>query len=355
MEKEQYIAPAPWYDKENAGRNIPMKQSMKEWFRRQIGAADKKPLPLLSFPCVQLMGCTVRELISSADLQARGMALVAQRTPSAASVSLMDLSVEAEAFGSAVHITDHEVPTVVGAIVTSEEEAEALEIPAVGAGRTGLCVEAIRKACETITDRPVLAGVIGPYSLAGRLMDVTEIMYLCFDEPETVHAVLEKCAAFTVSYCEAFRAAGASGVVIAEPLAGLLSPALAAEFSHPYVRRIIEAVQTEEFAVIYHNCGDNTPKMAEEIFALGAMGYHFGDAVSMAELLPKAPADALVMGNISPSAQLLGGTPESVREATRQLLAQCGGYPNFLLSSGCDVPPAAPWENIDAFFAAAAE
>ena len=186
-------------------------------------------------------------------------------------------------------------------------------------------------------------------------MDVTEVMYLCFDEPETVHAVLEKCVEFTVSYCKAFREAGADGVVIAEPLAGLLSPALAKEFSHPYVRRIIEAVQTEEFAVIYHNCGDNTPKMAEEIFTLGAMGYHFGDAVSMTELLPKAPADVLVMGNVSPSAQLLGGTPESVRAVTRQLLEQCGGYPNFLLSSGCDVPPAAPWENIDAFFAAAAE
>ncbi len=28
------------------------------------------------------------------------------------------------------------------------------------------------------------------------------------------------------------------------------------------------------------------------------------------------------------------------------------GYPNFLISSGCDIPPITPWENIDAFFAA---
>ena len=152
---------------------------MKEWIRQMIDAPVKQPLPLLSFPCVQLMGISVRELIGSARLQAEGMRLVAERTKAAASVSLMDLSVEAEAFGSAVRVTDHEVPTVTGAIVTSEEEAEALAIPPVGAGRTGICVEAIRMAAQTITDRPVLAGVIGPYSLAGRLMDVTEIMYLC--------------------------------------------------------------------------------------------------------------------------------------------------------------------------------
>jgi len=332
-----------------------MTRPMNEWIRQLIESPEKQPLPLLSFPCVQLMDLSVRELIGSSALQAEGMRLVAERTKAAAAVSFMDLSVEAEAFGASIRVTDHEVPTVVGAIVSSEEEADALAVPPVGAGRTGICVEAIRMAAKTITDRPLLAGVIGPYSLAGRLMDVTEIMYLCYDEPELVHAVLEKCVSFTVSYCEAFRKAGANGVVMAEPLAGLLSPALAKEFSHPYVRRIIEAVQTNEFAVIYHNCGDNTPQMAEDIFSLGAMGYHFGDAVSMEALLAKSPQHVPVMGNVSPAAQLLGGTPDSVREATLRLMEQCCVYPNYVISSGCDVPPLAPWENIDAFFSAAAE
>lgn len=71
------------------------------------------------------MGISVRELISSSDAQARGMQLVAQRTDAAASVSLMDLSVEAECFGSAIRVSDEEVPTVVGSIVSTEEEARA--------------------------------------------------------------------------------------------------------------------------------------------------------------------------------------------------------------------------------------
>lgn len=330
-----------------------MNRNWKQWVADLIAAPTKKPLPLLSFPCVQLMGISVEQLIHSSTLQARGIQLIANRVPSAAAVSLMDLSVEAEAFGASIRVSREEVPTVVGTLITDEAQADALEIPAVGAGRTGLCVEAIRQAAESITDRPVLAGVIGPYSLAGRLMDVSEIMILCYDEPDMVHTVMEKATAFLTAYCTAFREAGADGVVMAEPLTGLLSPGLAKEFSHPYVKKIIDAVQTDDFCVIYHNCGDNVPHMAEDIYALGAAGYHFGDAIDLMAVLPKAPDNALVMGNVSPAAQFRGGTPESIARETKKLLDTCGQFPNFVISSGCDIPPQSSWENIDAFFAAA--
>lgn len=330
-----------------------MKRNMKQWAAELMALPIKKPLPLLSFPCVQLMGITVQQLISDSALQAKGMKLVADRVNAAASVSLMDLSVEAEAFGSAIHISEDEVPTVVGAIVSDEDEADALEIPQVGAGRTGLCVEALRQATLEITDRPVLAGVIGPYSLASRLMDVSEAMIYCYEEPDMVHTVMEKCTDFLIAYCCAFRDAGANGVVMAEPLAGLLSPNLAKEFAHPYAKKLIEAVQTEDFCVIYHNCGNNVPLMISDIYDMGALGYHFGDAIDLMQVLPQAPKDVLVMGNVSPAAQFRGGTPESIAAVTKQLLETCGKYPNFVVSGGCDIPPQSPWENIDAFFNAA--
>ena len=186
-------------------------------------------------------------------------------------------------------------------------------------------------------------------------MDVSEIMILCYDEPDMVHTVMEKATAFLISYCNAFREAGADGVVIAEPLTGLLSPGLAREFSHPYVQKLIAAVQRDDFCVIYHNCGDNVPHMITDLYQLGALGYHFGDAINMLDILPQAPKDVLVMGNVSPSAQFCNGTPTSIREATHGVMAACGEHPNFLISSGCDIPPATPWENLDAFFAAVDE
>jgi uroporphyrinogen decarboxylase len=61
------------------------------------------------------------------------------------------------------------------------------------------------------------------------------------------------------------------------------------------------------------------------------------------------------MGNIDPAGVLRMGTPEKVREETLALLDRCAKYPNFVLSSGCDMPPMTPWENIDAFFGAVKE
>lgn len=332
-----------------------MKRNMKQWVRDTIASSVKRPIPVLSFPSVQLLGIGVRQLISDSHLQAKGMQAVAERVLSGASVSLMDLSVEAECFGSNIYISDHEVPTVVGAVITDSEEADAMEIPTVGSGRTGIYIDAIADAVELITDRPVFAGVIGPFSLAGRLLDVSEAMIYCYDEPEMVHTVLEKVVMFSIAYCQAYKAAGANGVVMAEPLGGLLSPSLAAEFSHPYVKKIIDVVQDDNFAVIYHNCGDNVALMSKDIYQLGAMGYHFGDAVNMVDMLPDAPDDVLVMGNVSPAQEFLKGTPESIATATREIMEKCCHIPNFVISSGCDIPPLSPWDNIDAFFTAARE
>ena len=332
-----------------------MIRNMKQWLSDMIAAGHKKALPILSFPSVSLMGITVSELISDSDRQAQGMKMVAERVNAAAAVSLMDLSVEAECFGSTIRVSDEEVPTVIGHIVSDEDEANALEVPAVGSARSGLYVDAIRKAVDIITDRPVLAGIIGPYSLAARLLDVTEIMMLCYDEPDMVHIVLEKATAFLVEYAKAYKAAGANGIVMAEPVAGLLSPALEEEFSSPYVKQIVDAVQDDNFIVVYHNCGDNTPRMTESILSAGSAAYHFGNAIDMAAMMAKFPADVVVMGNVDPAGVLRQGTPELVRTATLDVMSKCCSYPNFLISSGCDNPPATPWENVDAFFAAVEE
>lgn len=330
--------------------------NMKQWVEGLKGTGAKKPIPVLSFPCVSLLGITVRELISDSELQAKGMKAVADRTDAAASVSFMDLSVEAECFGATVVVSDDEVPTVKGRIINDMDEAEALQIPAVGSGRTGLYIDAIKKATEIISDRPVLAGMIGPYSLAARLFDVSEIMMDCYDDPDMVHTVLQKVTSFLIDYAKAYKAAGANGIVMAEPVAGLLSPALEEEFSSPYVKKIAEAVQDDNFILIYHNCGDNVPRILESIMTTGCAAYHFGNAVDMErDIIPNVSADTVVMGNIDPAGTLRMGTPGKVREETLALLGRCSKYPNFVLSSGCDIPPMTPWENIDAFFAASDE
>ena len=327
---------------------------MEKWFLDLREEKNKKALPILSFPSVQLLGITVNRLITDSDLQAKGMKAVADRCDSLAAVSMMDLSVEAEAFGSSIKTDDHEVPTVTGSIVNSLADARELKIPAVGDGRTGLYLESLAKARELINDRPVFAGVIGPFSLAARLVDMTEIMVNCYVEPEMVHLTLRKTTDFLKAYCKAYKGTGAGGILMAEPAAGLLSPELIAEFSTPYVKEIVDAVKTRDFALVYHNCGNTIP-LIDSILKTGASAYHFGNAVSLSQMLSLLPGDVTAMGNVDPAGQFRGGTPESIYEDTMRVLRECGDYPNFVISSGCDIPPLAPWENIDSFFRAVKE
>ncbi len=327
-----------------------MSKDMKAWIESLESDTPKKAFPILSFPVTQLMGINVRELIADSDSQAQGMKIIAERNDAYGANSLMDLSVEAECFGAEISYADEEIPTVKGHLVETLADVQSLKVPDFGTGRTGIYVDAVKKAAAVIHDRPVFGCQIGPFSLAGRLLGVTEAMILCYEEPETVRLLLEKSVQFGIQYALAFKAAGADGVVLAEPLAGMMSPALSKEFSCGYVKRIVDAVQDDNFIVIYHNCGNSTLYMIDSILDVGAAGYHFGNAINMSEMLSRIPSDTIVFGNVDPAGQLRDGTPQTVKQATLDVLNACAHHSNFVISTGCDIPPGAKWENIDAFF-----
>ena len=323
---------------------------MLQWKLDVINNPVKKGIPVLSFPVTRLMNINVKQLISDSDTLAQGMKLLTDRLPTLASLSMMDLTVEAECFGASVDIYDDAIPSVTNVVVKALEDAENLRVPAVGEGRTQIYIDAIRKAKKLITDRPVFAGIIGPYTLVGRLIGMSELMMASVTNPKMVEIVLEKATKFIIEYAKAYREAGADGFVMAEPTTGLISPKLARKLSHPYTKAVIDAVQSREYIVIYHNCGESVIKMAADMSAFHAEGYHFGNCINMADIVPHLPEDSLIMGNVAPAEQFCIGTPESMRKNTREILEACDQWPNFVISSGCDLPPVSNWDCIDAFF-----
>ncbi len=327
-----------------------LSMNMMTWLDQIIHERNKKPFPLLTYPAVQLMYIPVKELVTNSAWQAMGMRLIADRYKMPAATSYMDLSVEAEAFGAHTVYGVDEIPTIIGKLIDSEEDAENLKVPEIGAGRTGICIEGIVKALRLINDRPVFANCIGPYSLAGRLINVNDIMLMCYEDPDTVHKVLRKATDFIKAYIREYKHVGANGVILAEPLAGILSPDLMQEFSTDYVREIVDELQETNFLIIYHNCGSAVERLLPQVLATGCHAYHFGDHVSIKNILDNFPKDKLVMGNVSPSSVFNGMNPRGVRLATQKLLFECMDYDNFLISSGCDIPPDTDLDNIDAFF-----
>ena len=87
----------------------------------------------------------------------------------------------------------------------------------------------------------------------------------------------------------------------------------------------------------------------------GSKGYHFGNKVDMSDALAGCPSDALVLGNLDPVGLFKNKSAADVYAETVALLRATKGHRNFVISSGCDIPPNVPFENISAFYRAIAE
>lgn len=308
----------------------------------------------MTHPGIELTGSSVLKAVTDGQAHADAICALNDAFPADAVTAIMDLTVEAEAFGAEVRFTENEIPNVIGRLVTDAESVEALEVPSLDAGRVREYLKANTIVASRIKDKKIFGGCIGPFSLAGRLFDLSELMMAMYIEPETVTMLLDKCTAFITSYVQAMKETGINGVILAEPAAGLVSNDDCYTYSSVYVKKIIEAVQDDSFSVVLHNCG-NTGHCTDAMVRTGAAALHFGNRADMVEALKACPPDLPVMGNIDPVGIMQQSTPLQVREAVSKLLERTSEYDNFILSSGCDVPPRTPVRNIKAFYEALAE
>ena len=331
-----------------------MKMNMKRWVADVIRQREVTALPVMTHPGIEMNGHTVREAVSNGRVHYEAVMTLTRRYPAVAAATIMDLTTEAEAFGTEIAFSDEAVPAVVGHMLPDVESINRLQVPSLSAGRIPQYLKANLLAAREITDRPLFAGCIGPFSLAGRLYDMSGIMMLIYENPDAAHTLLAKCTQFIEKYCQALKQTGANGVMMAEPAAGLMSNDDCQNFSSAYVKYIVNKVQDENFIVILHNCG-NTGQCTQAMVSTGAAAYHFGNKCKMEEVIKDVPSTALAMGNIDPVSIFKDGMPFQMRQTVTDLLEKMRPYPNFVLSSGCDTPPHTPLANVDAFFESLAD
>ena len=348
--KGQAVFCKEWGDCHSGPATIP---GVNNGFNAVVLASPRPvALPIAVYPGLALTGATVRDVVTNAQAQFDAQAALHQRYHTPFVLSAMDLSAEAEAFGGTVQFSETEVPSVIGRLVTTLEQARNLPVPAPGDGRTAIYLETVRRLRQ-LPDQPiVLGGCIGPFSLAARLVGVSEAMEMTVNAPELMHTLLEKTASFLTSYIRAFQQAGASGIIMAEPAAGLLSPRAMAALSSAYIRQIGGALADDRFALVLHNCAAKRLHLPA-VLETGWKTFHFGAPMDIAAALDQVPADVVLCGNLDPTGVFVQLQPVEIMARVAALLAATKGRPNFVLSSGCDVPCAAPLASLDAFYAAA--
>ena len=315
-----------------------------------LNSPRRVAMPIAVYPGLALTKARVCDVVSDPRAQVEAQLVLHERYRTPFVLSAMDLSAEAEAFGCTIHLSETEIPSVTGRLVTTLEQAQRLAVPKPGDKRTAVHLEAVRRL-RALPDHPlVFGGCIGPFSLAARLVGVSEAMELTVTDPDLMHLVVEKSAAFLTDYIKAFRAAGRGRRPDGRAGGGIAVTEVDGRYSLvPTSRPSAAAVADGHFTLILHNCAAKLLHLPA-ILETGLKTFHFGAPMDLPAALKKVPSDVVLCGNLDPAGVFCQLPPDQVRSRAASLLAATSGHRNHVLSSGCDVPPNAPLASLDAFY-----
>ena len=144
---------------------------MKLTLKNVVENPKRLAIPIMTNPGIELIGETIKNAVTNGKVHYEAIKAVAEKFDSSACTVIMDLTVEAEAFGAEIIFPEDEIPSVTGRLICDKQGVEELQIPSLSAGRLPEYLLANKLAVENITDKIILSGCIGPYSLAGRLYD----------------------------------------------------------------------------------------------------------------------------------------------------------------------------------------
>lgn len=188
---------------------------------------------------------------------------------------------------------------------------------------------------------PVGGGCFGPLTVTALILGVEYCMRLIRKKPEVVHAVLRHVTDYMVYLAREESHYDIDSFWIAEPVASLLSEKNCRIFCIPYLKEIFHAASVPG---ILHVCGKTDAHTAAFLEA-DIQGLSIDTCTNLHDCLALVPEDVVVMGNIDPIA-LLQEDKAKIAVLTEELLYQTRYYKNFIPATGCQVPDAAPFENV---------
>lgn len=259
-----------------------------------------------------------------------------------------DLCVEAEAIGCEINVYAHSedllYPTIKKKIIHDENEMD-ITLPSDLAyrGRVPLMKEAIRLIKADIGgEAPIGSYLLGPYTLAGQIMELNDLLKLSFKKQDKVGRLLDLLADAIIAVYKEYEEAGVDYITVREmgATSDVLSPRLFKSLILPPLKKVFEKIKTPS---VLHICG-KTNDIVEFMLESGAPAISVDQKNDVAGTRKKLGPDALIFGNYDPYNVLVSGTPELVRETVRKTLdaGVSAVWP------GCDIWPTAPAANIEA-------
>lgn len=262
-----------------------------------------------------------------------------------------DMGVEAETLGCTVKYYDDGSPRVLYPTISgklSDTVADVrlnLPVDLAQAGRLPLVMEAIRKIKAKVGDRAAVGSwVLGPFTLAGQITDLNDLLKNSFKKPDMVNHLLAQLADVLVKIINLYKEAGADFITVREmgATSDVVSPRMFENLVLPHLRRLFAAIPSPK---VLHICGD-TNKIIPLMAQAGADALSVDQKNDLAASRAKLP-EAVLLGNIDPYNLLVQGTPETIEAGIRKII---DNGPSAVWP-GCDIWPEVPPENMKALMA----
>jgi len=308
--------------------------------------------PLVGFPGVEMIDSSIKLAQQNFGEHFRAIKKIVSEFEPDIVFPLMDLSIEANALGRYTIFPREDSATVPKSHFELSEIEKLRDINISFDSRVMGYVETMKLMSVGLPENVIRGAYItGPYSVAALIIGADEAAMATALDPERLHFLCSFVTEKIREYATLLISAGAELICVLEPTAVLLGPKQFSEYSAFYVNRIIESIRFGDVCTVYHTCG-NTMHLIKEMVKSGvnALSLDSDDmGVSMAEVLKTVPGEIAVMGNINPATTMLRQTPGDVKKEVKELLDRTKDYPNFILSTGCDLPQETPVKNIKAF------
>jgi [methyl-Co(III) methanol-specific corrinoid protein]:coenzyme M methyltransferase len=259
-----------------------------------------------------------------------------------------DLCVEAEALGCLINVYAHSedllYPTIKSKVINNEDGMD-IEVPSdlVQRGRIPLLRDAIRILKGEIGAHvPVGSYVLGPFTLAGQIMELNDLLKLSFKKPDKVGRLLDILSDAIILIAKEYESAGVDYLTVREmgATSDVLSPRVFKNLIQPYLKKIFSALKVD---TVLHICG-RTNDIAVFMLDSGPRAISVDQKNDLAETRKKLGKDALIFGNYDPYNVLVTGDEAKVREAIRKCIDEGASA----VWPGCDIWPTVPAGNMRA-------
>jgi [methyl-Co(III) methanol-specific corrinoid protein]:coenzyme M methyltransferase len=264
-----------------------------------------------------------------------------------------DMGVEAEVLGCEINYYAHSAqdilyPTIAKKLGNQVEEVQ-VEVPdnLAERGRVPLVMEAIRQLKAEVGDDVVVGSwVLGPFTLAGQIVELDNLLKSSFKKPAAVNELLSVLAEFLIPLVQLYRQAGADFITVREmgATSDVLSPRMFKTLILPHLQRVFQAIEPPR---VLHICGD-TNFIVELMAESGAEAISVDQKNDVAATVKKVGDRVLVFGNLDPYNVLVNGTPDDIQANVQGIL----GAGVDALWPGCDIWPSVPAENMQALMGA---